>query len=199
MPLNAGLPSTPCLDRPSSSRGGTLIAKEIEGLTAQQQALAEPDQVRPAGGCPTCGTGRLHVHSRRERTLAGHAEAPSILVLVFRCARPACRALWRVLPKFLARHLWRAWSTVAVAVADEVERSPVPRRTRQRWWARLRERAAVLVAVLGASGDAVLVARATRLGSAAQRGEVLTAFGGPCSLPMLAALIHELVPGVRVM
>jgi hypothetical protein len=199
MPLNAELPSTPCLDRPSSSRGGTLIAKEVEDLASQRQALAEPERVRTAGGCPTCGTGRLHVHSRRERTLAGHAEAASVLVLVFRCARLECRALWRVLPKFLARHLWRAWSTVAEAVADEVERSPVPRRTRQRWRARLRERAAVLVAVLGASGDAMLVARARRLGSAAQRGEVLTAFGGLCMLPMLAALVHDLVRGVRVM
>lgn len=139
------------------------------------------------------------MHSRRERILAGHAEAASVLVLVFRCARRPCRALWRVLPKFLARHLWRAWSTVAEAVADDAERSPVPRRTRQRWWARLRERASVLVAVLGASGDGSLVARARRLGSAAQRGEVLAAFGGHCTLPMLAALVHDLVPGVRVM
>lgn len=172
---------------------------EIEDLAAQRQALAEPERVRPAGGCRACGTGRLHVHSRRERKLVGHGEAASILVLVFRCARAQCRATWRVLPKFLARHLWRAWSTVAEAVIDEAKRSPVPRRTRQRWWARLRERAAVLVAVLGASGDAKLVTRATTLGSDAQRGEVLAAFGGPSALPMLAALIHHLMPSVRVM
>jgi hypothetical protein len=200
MPLSAGLPSTPCLDRPSSSRGGTLIATEIEDLQAQQQALAQPDRVRPRGGCPTCGTGCLHVHSRRERKLYGYIGVASIHVLVFRCARDECRALWRVLPKFLARHLWRAWSTVADAVETKPgEPCPVPRRTRLRWRARLRERAPVLVAALAIRGDDSLARRAASLGAGALRREVLAAFGGPSALPMLAALVHRLVPGVRVM
>lgn len=200
MPVNAGLPSTPCLDRPSSSRGGTLIATEIENVEGQTEALAQPDRVRPEGGCPTCGTGRMHVHSRRERKLYGHVGVASIHVLVFRCARAGCRALWRVLPNFLARHLWRAWPTVA----DALEPRPgtpctVPRQTRRRWQARLRERAAVLVAVLAFSGDDTLVQRAASLGSGALRREVLAAFGGPRELPTLAVLVHRLVPGVRVM
>lgn len=200
MPVNAELPTTPCLDRPSSSRGGTLIATEIEDLQAQQQALAQPDRVRPRGGCPTCGTGCLHVHSRRDRKLYGHVGVASIHVLVFRCARAGCRALWRVLPKFLARHLWRAWSTVADAVETKPgEPCPVPRRTRLRWKARLRERAAVLVAVLATRGDDTLARRAASLGAGALRREVLAAFGGPDALPMLAALVHRLVRGVRVM
>ncbi len=200
MPVNAGLPSTPCLDRPSSSRGGTLIATEIEDLQAQQEALAQPDRVRPRGGCPTCGTGCLHVHSRRERKLYGHVGVASVHVLVFRCARAGCRALWRVLPKFLARHLWRAWSTVADALEPEPSPScTVPPQTRRRWRARLRERAAVLVAVLATRGDDTLARRAAVLGSGALRREVLAAFGGPHQLPMLAALVHRLVRGVRVM
>lgn len=200
MPSNAELPSTPCLDRPSSSRGGTLIAAQIEDVEAQREALAQPDRVRPDGGCPTCGTGRMHVHSRRERKLYGHIGVASIPVLVFRCAREECQALWRVLPKFLARRLWRAWSTVTDAVETKPGGPcPVPRRTRLRWKARLRERAAVLVAVLATSGNATLVQRAASLGSGSLRREVLAAFGGPSALSMLAALIHRLVPGVRVM
>jgi hypothetical protein len=200
MPSIAELPSTPCLDRPSSSRGGTLIAAQIEDVQAQHEALAQPDRMRPDGGCPTCGTGRMHVHSRRDRKLYGHIGVASIPVLVFRCAREQCRALWRVLPKFLARHLWRAWPTVA----DALERRPgtsctVPRQTRRRWRARLRERAAVLVAVLATSGNGTLVQQAAALGSGALRREVLAAFGGPHQLPTLAALVHRLVPGVRVM
>lgn len=200
MPVNAELPATPCLDRPSSSRGGTLIAAQVDDIEAQLEVLALPDRVRPRDGCPTCGTGRLHVHSRRERKLHGHVGVASIHVLVFRCARAPCRALWRVLPKFLARHLWRKWSTVTDALEPEPRTScTVPKRTRLRWRARLRERAAVLVAVLASSGVATLVSRAARLGSNALRHEVLAAFGGPTALPMLAALVHRLVPGVRVM
>ncbi len=142
----------------------------------------------------------MHVHSRRERKLYGHIGVASIHVLVFRCARDECRALWRVLPKFLARHLWRAWSTVADAVETKPgEPCPVPRRTRLRWRARLRERAAVLVATLATRGDDTLARRAASLGAGALRREVLAAFGGPHQLPMLAALVHRLVPGVRVM
>ena len=56
------------------------------------------------------------------------------------------RAVWRVLPAFLARHLWRAWSTVAEALTPETEnRSSVPAPTRTRWRTRLRERAVVPV------------------------------------------------------
>ena len=201
MPTNAGLPPSPCLDRPSpsSAKGGTLIAERVVDLRQQQRTLAEPDRVRPAG-CPSCGTGRMHVHDRRERKLRGHREAAAISVLVFRCARPECRATWRVLPRFLARHLWRAWSTVAGALMTALAGAGViPRRTRQRWRRRLCERATVLVAVLGHSGDRSTAERAATLGPAACRREVVDAFGGPPRLPELAARVHHLVPGVRVM
>lgn len=176
-----------------------MIAHELTTLRQQRQALAEPDLVRP-DDCLTCGVGSLHVHERRERKLRGHPDGAAISVLIFRCAQPGCRAVWRVLPAFLARHLWRAWSTVAEALNPATEaRSSVPKRTRTRWRARLRERAAVLVAVLGSSGPRSVVERAAALGSGALRHEVIDAFGGLARLPVLAARIHHLVRGVRVM
>jgi hypothetical protein len=57
----------------------------------------------------------------------------------------------------------------------------------------------VLVAVLATRGDDTLERRAASLGSGALRREVLAAFGGLQELPVLAALVHRLVPGVRVM
>ena len=201
MPVNAGLPPSPCLDRPtpSSTKGGTVIAEHITELRQQRQALAQPNRVRP-DGCPTCGIGSLHVHERRERKLRGHPEAAAISVLIFRCGRRECRAVWRVLPAFLARHLWRAWPTVAEALTPtRRRRSSVPSRTRARWSTRLRERAAVLVAVLGSSGQRWVYEHAVSLSSGARRREVIDAFGGLVALPMLCALVHHLAPGVRVM
>lgn len=201
MPIEAGLPSTPCLDRPYSSntKGGTLIAKEITDVPSQLQALAEPDRVRP-GQCSTCGGARMHVHDRRGRTLRGHRGVPTIAILLFRCARRQCRAVWRVLPQFLARHLWRTWSTVDEALRpSESSDERVPKRTRTRWSTRLRERAAVLVAVLDHGAERLLVELAVALGSGALRRDVVDAFGGLAKLSRLAALIHRLVPGVRVM
>ena len=176
-----------------------MIAAHIIDLDGQRRALANPDLVR-LDSCPTCGDGRMHVHSRPERKLRGHSEAASVKVLVFRCSRSECGAIWRVLPRFLARHLWRAWKTVEEALTDTpVKRSPVPARTRQRWRNRLREYAAVLVSVLGDSGQRPLVERATDLGSGALRHEVIETFGGLAQLPVLAELVHRLVRGVRVM
>jgi hypothetical protein len=201
MPVNAGLPPTPCLDRPSSSstKGGTLYASEITDLDGQRRALAQPDLVRPCDGCPRCD-GALYVHERRERQLVGHPEAASIGVLIFRCARVGCRAVWRVLPAFLARHLWRAWSTVAEAVGPKTSsRSPVPGSTKRRWRSRLREVARALVLVLGSRGDDRLAQKASTLGSSALRHDVVDTFGGLGRLALLAVLIHRLEPGVRVM
>ena len=78
-------------------------------------------------------------------------------------------------------------------------RSSVPAPTRTRWRTRLRERAAVLVAVLGTCSQHSVVERALALGSGALRREVVDAFGGLAALPGLAALVHRLVRGVRVM
>jgi hypothetical protein len=125
---------------------------------------------------------------------------PAIEILIFRCAREGCRAVWRVLPVFLARCLWRAWETVAGSLAGEApRRHVVPGQTLRRWRMRLWEAARVVVMLLGQSGDAVLCGRAMRLGLWASRIQVVEAFGGLERLAEVAALCHGLEPGVRIM
>lgn len=194
------LPPTPYLDRPRPRKigdkfvGGTLIASEVVTLDDQAAALADPDLVRPSE-CAACLWSVLHVHERRTRKLDGFV-SKSTEILIFRCAR--CRVVWRVLPAFLARHLWRAWDRIGEALDDARERCSTPDRTRRRWRMRLRERATMLVAVSGLLGPARSLPVA-ELGHDATRRSVIEAFGGLALLARLAALVDHLVPGVRVM
>src|SRR5258707_403193 len=65
--------------------------------------------------------GPVHIHEYRDRLLLSDARV-STYVAIFQCAdRGRCGAVTRVLPAFLARHLWRAWQTVEAAVADSGE------------------------------------------------------------------------------
>lgn len=190
------LPPTPCLGTPdpSSQKGGTLIASNVRDLASHERTLANPSAVRP-DECK-CGCRTLHVHDRKPRVLAGHDGGPAwIDIVIFRCA--SCKGVWRVLPRFLARCLWRAWSTVTAVL--ERKRRDVPKRTRQRWSLRLRERASVLVAVLASSGRPEVVDAVEAVGRTASRRTVLEVLGGPAYLAGLAALVHRLEPGVRVM
>lgn len=103
------------------------------------------------------------------------------------------------LPALLARHLWRRWVVVAAAT---VGRRPhdwpsVPKRTRRRWMARLRGVARVLPQALAASGSATLEGVAQRVGVMATRLDLLGALG--LSLSEVAALLHRLAPGLRLM
>ena len=95
-------------------------------------------------------------------------------ILIFRCPEPSCRAVWRVLPRFLARHLWRAWARIIEALDDARERCSTPRRTRRRWLARLRERATMLIVILASLGPARPPTVAA-LGLGAVRGQVIAA------------------------
>ena len=194
------LPQTPYLDHPRPRNkgdkyvGGTLIAADIVTLEQHATALANPDLERP-GECAACEWPTVHVHDRRTRVLDGLGSA-TVEVLIFRCA--SCRVIWRVLPGFLARHLWRTWKRVVEALDEGRERSTTPQRTRQRWRRRLRGRASMLVVVLGQLGPRRLRAVA-ELTLDATRREVIEAFGGRTCLATLATLIDHLVPGVRVM
>lgn len=194
------LPPTPYLDRPRPRKigdefvGGTLIATGIVTLDDHAAALANPDLVRPRE-CAACLWRSLHVHERRTRKLDGRGSEVTE-ILIFRCA--GCRVVWRVLPAFLARHLWRAWDRVGEGLDETRERCSTPDRTRRRWRMRLRERATMLVAVLGLLGPARSSSVAA-LGHDATRRSVIEAFGGLALLAKLAALIDHLVPGVRVM
>ena len=194
------LPPTPYLDHRRLRKdgdkyvGGTLIASEIVTHEQHAAALANPDLERPQQ-CAACDWTWVHVHERRTRLLDGLGSA-RVEILVFRCAR--CRVTWRVLPVFLARHLWRTWARVVEALDDAREYSSTPKRTVRRWLRRLRERATTLVVVLAQLGPARPLALAA-LGTEATRREVLEAYGGLGRLAKLAALVDRLAPGVRVM
>ena len=137
---------------------------------------------------------------------------PAVLVVLqFRCALDGCGATWRILPAFLARHLWHAWKVVeqvvrpAPATAPTTTRPRIAATTRGRWLARLSSSARVLVAVLAISAGVVLEEVAQRVGLMGTRGELVRVYvamtAPPASerLSSLAALVHRLERGIRLM
>jgi hypothetical protein len=163
----------------------------------------------------------MHIHEYRERVLAGAPEV-STEIAIFRCAdRERCGAVTRVLPGFVARFLWRAWPAVEQTLLvepaadddedqDEDQRPPaVPPRTRRRWRARLESSAAALVVALGSASSTVpaLHRVVQQVGLDGTRAEFVEAFvtkAAPDTRPGLrlattAAVVHRLVPGVRLM
>lgn len=185
--------------RPRKQKGGTIIARYVRTLEQHQEALRKPDRVRPER-CARCKVAGLHVHERRSRVLAGEVDgAPAIEILIFRCERrDECGAIWRMLPHFMARHLWRRWTIVGLVVAKQ-PRHRVPRRTQQRWRSRLSCAAAVLVALLGHGPSVDWRGVAARVGVDATRLELVQAAGGPSWLDEIACVVDRLTPGVRVM
>ena len=99
----------------------------------------------------------------------------------------------------LARHLWRRWAVVEASTVGHRPHDwePVPARTQRRWWARLRSSGRTLAQALASSGDAAWAAVAGGLGLTATRQDVVRALGLP--LEKVAALLHRLVPGLRLM
>lgn len=189
-----------CLCRrvPSSQKGGTLIAEDVHDLGAHERLLADPDGYRPSG-CPRCGAA-LHVHDLRSRVLHGE-QAVATEVVRFRCAdREHCGAAWQILPAFLARYLWGSWSRIHKAMTAGAA-SPVPVRTRRRWAARLASSARLLVAVLGTATDGVFVQLAMQVGLSARRCDLVALCGATPgrAYSLLAAALHRLSPGVRLM
>ena len=183
-----------CLVSSDASRGrkgGTLIDERVLELAVHEAMLKDPDAYRPAE-C-RCGCRRLHVHDRRERRARGTGLV--VTVMVFLCAE--CRASWRVLPAFLARCLWRTWEVVEATLSGG-ERPLAPARTVQRWQARLAQPARAATQALATSGDAAL-----RVGLEGTRGALAAAYaeatGSASRLAPLAALLHRLSPGLRLM
>lgn len=193
------------------------MAEGVCDLTTHERLLGM-DGYRPRG-CPRCGSA-VHAHEHRSRLLLGEAEG-STEVVIYRCAEHEnCGAVWRVLPRFLARHLWRAWNTVERTVADRggeeqvvpglVGESgpPIAERTRLRWRARLATSAAMVLATLATAMDAPEMSSVvTRAGYLATRGEVVGVVARSSRSPpaqgqvlgRLAATLHRLAPGVRLM
>jgi hypothetical protein len=140
----------------------------------------------------------MHVHDYRTRKPRGDEDWPPVIDTVrFQCA--VCDAVWLMLPVFLARHLWRVWTTVGVILGGgERRRVNVPKQTRRRWLARAETSGRTLMSVLAVSGDA-LARIATSIGTDPSRGGVVDALGGPARLADAADLIDRLARAVRVM
>lgn len=196
--------------RESRFKGGTLIDDEVRDLETHERRVCDPDGYRP-GRCPRCGHGVLHVHCYPERHPRGEQGMPAVVrIIQYVCAAAECGATWRILPMFLARHLWRAWKTVErvvmpAATPQSATAPPIPARTEQRWRARFAASARVLVVLLAASGGVALEALAASVGLDASRAELTDAHAdvaraAPAArLAALAALVHRLERGLRLM
>lgn len=210
----ATLPSprrTPvCLTRSDLSRaikGGTIIAEEVKDLGDHRERILDPDGYRffvlP---CPRCGSGRVHAHSFRCRLLrpaSPQSPARRVEIRLYRCAFSSCRAVFTVLPAFIARHLWRSWEIVSTVCCHGAE---APRTTRRRWVGRLLSDASQLLQLLFSvvvSGHPV--SRALGRGRPRTRRDFLDALTHSLGLSIHSALvfsaawIHRLQPGIRLM
>jgi len=196
--------------RVSRFKGGTLIDEDIQDLEAHERRLCDPDGYRP-GRCPRCGHGVLHVHCYPERHPRGELGMPAVVrIIQYVCAAAECGATWRILPTFLARHLWRVWKTVERVVMPagmpgSAVATPIPARTEQRWRARFATSARILVVLLAASGGVALEALASGIALDASRAELTAAHAdvtrtAPAArLAALAELVHRLERGLRLM
>lgn len=196
--------------RVSRFKGGTLIDDDVRDLETHERRVCDPDGYRP-GRCPRCGHVVLHVHCYPERHPRGELGMPAVVRIVqYVCAADECGATWRILPRFLARHLWRAWKTVErIVMPAGMPRSaaapPIPARTEQRWRARFAAAARILVVLLAASGGVALEALASRVGLDASRAELTAAHADvtraspTARLAALAELVHRLERGLRLM
>lgn len=180
-----------------------MIVERIMSVEDHEKALATGGY-RPAGGCPKC-SGVLHIHDYRTRVLLGDPVG-IVTVVRFYCAR--CDATWLMLPALVPRGLWRSWSTVEAqtsqtgAATKSAEVSP---RTRQRWWARLSAMATLLVVALATAETPATTRVAGAVGIDGTRRALVAEYSKEASAPEgqrlagLAALIHRLTPGVRLM
>jgi hypothetical protein len=197
--------------RPSSQKGGTIIAEDVSDRATHEHRICDPDGYRPAF-CPNCGDTTLHVHDYRERVLRAEPGEPVARVVRHACV--GCAAIWQILPVFIARCLWRTWRVVehtltgaepAPAPQEPRRWPPVPARTQRRWLARWRRPAQGLAQVLATSGEATWAALTTALAPAARCADLVAAYahasvtraGQP--LAFVAALVYRLQPRVRLM
>jgi hypothetical protein len=105
------------LSRASRYKGGTIIAEDVWFPDEHDRRMSSPDSYRP-GVCGRCGNRRLHIHDYLERKPLGAAMVAALRIVRFICANPSCGATWRVLPAFLARHLWWVWRRVEGATTS---------------------------------------------------------------------------------
>jgi len=180
-----------------------LIACDIVDLQAHERALRCPDLYRP-DGCPRCGA-VLHVHDYRNRLLLADP-ARNTDVVRFICSHGKCRATWQILPLFVARHLWRSWRVVEMAVVPPAHNAPdVPERTVRRWRTRLEASARLLVSVLAMAFTVALDAIVRAVGYDGSRHDFVQEYAAAFAvdrgqrLAHPAEMIHRLERGVRLM
>jgi hypothetical protein len=197
--------------RPSSQKGGTIVAEEVTDRATHDRRVCDPDGYRPAF-CPNCGETTLHVHDYRDRVLRAEPGEPIARVVRHECV--GCDAIWQILPAFIARHLWRTWSVVEHTLRGtgpppgtlETRRWPrVPERTRRRWCARWLRPARFLGQILAACGEVAWAALAGALAPERTCADLVAAYAGARATPAgqlfaaVAALVYRLQPKVRLM
>jgi hypothetical protein len=136
----------------------------------------------------------MHAHDYRSRQCQLPNAPPVIPIARHCCAREECGARWQTLPAFVARHLHFNWPKIddaceASTPKPSAGRRPSPK-TIGRWIDRLSSSAAQLVRLLTDAGRSVPVVVRTR-------GDLVAALGIP--FEALAAWLHALMPGVRLM
>jgi hypothetical protein len=182
-----------------------LIDERVTDHAEHRRRLCTPDGYRPAE-CPKCHHRALHLHDHLTRSLFADALEPVIGIVRYRCV--GCEATWRILPAFVARHLWRSWDTIeatTIAAAAPPSQPPVPKRTLCRWWSRLLSAATVLAQLFATSASAALDRVAYAAGHEATRQALVRIYAEEvnCSprplLLSVAAITHRLMPGLRLM
>jgi hypothetical protein len=161
--------------------------------------------------CGPCGCRRLHVHDYPLRRRLGEPLLTLVRIVRFICSNEECQATWRVLPAFLARHLWWVWRRVSTATRSEASpvsvgtECEVPPRTRRRWQERLSSSGRLLVVLMASRGVQRVRQAAEVVGLGASRRELVAAYeealeiAARASLGAMAALIDRLERGVRLM
>lgn len=196
-----------CLRRSYLSRGikgGTVIAEDVVDVEQHGQRVVHPDGYRCyVAPCLRCGHGLVHglcFRERLPRPATPDQPIEAVTIRLFRCASKACKAVFTVLPAFLARHLWRTWETVQNSVQG---RETPPRSTLRRWLARYRCDASQPVQVFTSSvrGPVTKVLKRVRPLTRADFIQALTPLLPPARriFASLAAWIHRLSAGIRLM
>jgi hypothetical protein len=197
--------------RPSSQKGGTIVAEDVTDLATHERRLCDPDGYRPKF-CPRCRETTLHVHDYRARSLRAEPGLPVARIVRHECI--GCDAIWQILPAFIARHLWRTWRVVEHTLraatplpegAETRQWPTVPKRTRRRWYARWLRPVQYLARLLAACGEAAWARLAVVLAPEATCADLVSACAtGMLAaaghlLAVLAALVYRLQPKVRLM
>lgn len=197
--------------RKSRYKGGTLIAEDVWTREEHQRRLANPDLYRPKS-CGNCGEKVIHVHDYPERRPRGLLLVAAVRVVRFICAAADCGATWRVLPAWIARHLWWTWQAVEATTQWPTSAQPSvtlvvepSKQTVERWLGRLASSARQAVVLMGSRGAEVLRAVAEATGLDARRQELVGFYRDIVAVPdgqrlgAVAPVLDRLERGIRLM